>query len=538
MAEFFRFGIKTKDGRRSSTWGLASSEGGAVHVYRNSPTDALTATLEPDGICRLSARAHFPDAPDTAGEIRWSGTKGPLPTTLLLYQLVFPIAELRHFKEDTPTEAAWIRPRGSGDAIEVLFCVVEAATSEPRFPGMAVLLTQHMTAGRTLYVIYRNTPVLPEKLAAVADWKRHLVQLPGADAGPTTRPAVIFVNPAGLRSVVEIAGDLPDNAECELQTQATAVGAAHPDPENAPHINGVAETAGAEDELSIEGFGIHLTKEVGTTEDLLYFARIIPDGREGRIVYARTLQRGEPDPGATVTIRPRTGETLEFREGGLFVSIAEVDDLLLKTTPSGQITNTLWTWFRIAATGTTEQHNYILAAGRRLDSAKILHTNILQLLDQVGAQDLRPLRRRHAAYEAIATAEIFIVALNRALQMIVALKKYFGVTASIPVEITSAVEAIYHIRNAYEHIEDRAFGKVKRKPDADALSVFDYTRFITSGVVSYAGHQLDVRAQTIAIFVAAREYLLTVTAELCGPMRINTAAIAFFEAPKEQQNRT
>ena len=267
----------------------------------------------------------------------------------------------------------------------------------------------------------------------------------------------------------------------------------------------------------------------------MYFAHIIPDGRDGRVVYARTLHRGEPDPGVTVTIRRQAGETLKFREGQLFISIAEVDELLLATTPSGQITNTLWTWFRVTGTGTTEQFNYILAAGRRLDSANILHKRILQLLDQVGAQDLGPLLLRHSAYEAIATAETFIISLSRVLKMIVDVQKHFGVTASIPGEINRAIEAIYHIRNAYEHIEERAFGKVSRKPDAEALSVFEFTRFITAGVVSYAGHQLDVRTEAGDILVAARQYLLIAAGEICGPMRVNEASVEFFKAPTEQQ---
>ena len=534
MAEFFQFGIKVTDGRRSGVWRLASSESGAVLLYAKSPTDALTVTLEPDGTCRLSTSPQAVDGPDTANEMCWSGITRSSPGALLLYRLVFPVAELRRIGDDkSSTEVAWVQPCGTGNAIEVLFYVAEA--DPVRFPGMAVLLVQDMTATHKLYVICCNITLSQEKLSAVANFKRHIVKMLGEVDRPGIRALMILSDSNGSRSAVEVAGDLLERGEYTPETQSTA-GTADVAPES-QGSDDKEEKVRANDELSIEGIGIHLTDEVGATDDLIYFARIIPDGRDGRIVYARTLHHGEPDPGLKVTVRPQTGEILEFREGSLCFSTKDVDDLLIKTTPTSQITNTLWTWFRVSGRATSEQYNYILAAGRRLDGAKILHSRTLQLLDEINQQGVGALRRRHVVYDAIATAEIFVIGFSRALQMIIALQEEFDVTAKPPADITTAAKEIREIRNAYEHIDDRAFGKVKNKPTPEALSVFDYTQFITSGVISYAGYQIDVRTQTDTIFAAAREYLLTATGELCGTMQINNKAGVFFRVPKELQNR-
>jgi hypothetical protein len=71
----------------------------------------------------------------------------------------------------------------------------------------------------------------------------------------------------------------------------------------------------------------------------------------------------------------------------------------------------------------------------------------------------------------------------------------------VPPDITTRCDAVREIRSAYEHIEDRALGKVRGKPHLDALTTFDHLRVVKDGVIGYGAYHLDLATdipQTIA----------------------------------------
>ena len=67
------------------------------------------------------------------------------------------------------------------------------------------------------------------------------------------------------------------------------------------------------------------------SSDLLYMSRLVPDGREGNKVFARSLRPGEEDTGEGVNVR--AGEQLVIRAGGLVINSDEIDALSPKGTP-------------------------------------------------------------------------------------------------------------------------------------------------------------------------------------------------------------
>ena len=78
------------------------------------------------------------------------------------------------------------------------------------------------------------------------------------------------------------------------------------------------------------------------SSDLLFYSRLVPDGREGNKVFARSLRLGEEDTGEGVNVR--AGEQLIIRAGGLVISSDEIDAL----SPKGYggyapVANTVWT---------------------------------------------------------------------------------------------------------------------------------------------------------------------------------------------------
>ena len=58
--------------------------------------------------------------------------------------------------------------------------------------------------------------------------------------------------------------------------------------------------------------------------NFLISGRLVPDGREGNVVYGRSLQRGEEDSGEGIVVGP--GEEFAIRPGGLVISAREIDE--------------------------------------------------------------------------------------------------------------------------------------------------------------------------------------------------------------------
>ena len=67
----------------------------------------------------------------------------------------------------------------------------------------------------------------------------------------------------------------------------------------------------------------------------------------------------------------------------------------------------------------------------------------------------------------------------------------FRVTLRSPICTNEA--GIKAIRDAYEHIDERAFGRLARKVvDDRALMIFDHRSLIADGTIEYLDHRLDL----------------------------------------------
>ena len=62
-----------------------------------------------------------------------------------------------------------------------------------------------------------------------------------------------------------------------------------------------------------------------SSDELLFYSRLVPDGREGNKVFARSLRPGEEDTGEGVNVR--AGEQLIIRARGLVINSDEIDAL-------------------------------------------------------------------------------------------------------------------------------------------------------------------------------------------------------------------
>ena len=129
-------------------------------------------------------------------------------------------------------------------------------------------------------------------------------------------------------------------------------------------------------------------------------------------------------------------------------------------------------------------------------------------------------------FEAFGHAESMCLALSRAIGMLRQAKTKVSVNVEVPAPVEAVANHVLSIRNAFEHIDERAQGKAgRREGPADAMSVFDQSDFFTSGVLRYARHALDISAEAVPAMVAARKFIVDAvvaagsTKTLTGEMR-------------------
>jgi hypothetical protein len=256
-----------------------------------------------------------------------------------------------------------------------------------------------------------------------------------------------------------------------------------------------------------------LTPEVGRKDDVLIKLRIGSAGREGTRVYGRTLRAGESDSGQAVYLRP--GDDFSIRPGDLHLDLDDIDNQLSIPFDDGyaSITNTLWTWFHIGGPYPDDAIRFLLAAGRRLDESHRLLGLVRASLNALGSVE-HGIPLRNLTFEVIGTVEMAVVAIHRALTMTIQLTENFAISLPVPQFIDARIAAVRAIRDAYEHIDERARGLVRNKKNPDALSGFNFLRLLNEKVVTYGQMELDLDKEATQLLIEARRYLKRATVEI------------------------
>lgn len=248
------------------------------------------------------------------------------------------------------------------------------------------------------------------------------------------------------------------------------------------------------------------TQETGLDGYLLPL-RLVPVSRDGNTHHARVLRHGEHDDGRRVHARP--GDTISFAP---IAELAAIDAFEGRGIEGYvPLTPVLYTWMSIAPQPSDEKPRYLLAAARRLDQAQSLFAHVAELRD--GSYDGAPANRR-ALFELVGAVELAVVSLSRAMDMCIQAKRAIGTSAPVPLSITSKARAVTKIRNAYEHIEDRALGHVWGKPHADAVTIFDHASMVESGAVTYGTSTLDLLSEVPELIANARQFLVQAAGEM------------------------
>lgn len=109
--------------------------------------------------------------------------------------------------------------------------------------------------------------------------------------------------------------------------------------------------------------------------------------------------------------------------------------------------------------------------------------------------------------------EIAVVAYGRALDMARSLEALTGVRTVFPSSLDAQLQSIRLLRNAYEHIEDRALGQVNGKPDAAAVSIFEWRPLFNDRKLTYAGQEVSLK-ELLTGTLKLRAFLVDAAADL------------------------
>ena len=249
------------------------------------------------------------------------------------------------------------------------------------------------------------------------------------------------------------------------------------------------------------------------TGGLLYSGEIMvtPDSEEENVFWFSFRrpweegQRGDVFLPAGSEIRIQEDEMLHY-----------LNDLDAQHNPPGRggyrrIAHVVWIWGRTVLTHSTlsRETTGSAAIGWRLavslarctDAAYAGWDSTMQFLEEADEDFVWQLR----TYQALAMAEMTVIALHRSFRVLDRLAHYNMI--SPPPAVSGISTAVRHIRNAFEHIEERAAGTVQRRECETALTIFDQPDFLTSGTIQYGDHSLNLNSQVPDSLLACREFV-------------------------------
>ena len=150
---------------------------------------------------------------------------------------------------------------------------------------------------------------------------------------------------------------------------------------------------------------------------------------------------------------------------------------------------------------------YFFALARRTDAAHALWASAIQARDD--AREAKGIPQRQGALNALATAEMAVIALHRCFEMVYGLVEKFSPGLQVPASVDKIRAPVMEIRHAFEHIDERAQGKInQQKTHPDALTIFNQPDFVNSSVLQYKTLTLNLETEVIAALLDCREFIM------------------------------
>ena len=264
--------------------------------------------------------------------------------------------------------------------------------------------------------------------------------------------------------------------------------------------------------IPVPWLSLHTSSTPGDGSGFLVGVPLMEISRDdvSKVVYARTCRTIEPMP----KVGPRWPHGYDFQlpAGEVAIELDYVDQQTPKDVDGYQpLTDALWTWMSIGKVqGDDILVRYLLAAARKLDGAHRALRRAEVCLSAMGVETPGPILRGKI-FEYLAEIEGCIISLNRVLAMASRISEVADVTIPLPSEVARLTPMLKEFRDAYEHIDERARGLVKTKPNPYAVSIFEWAPLL-QGSLSYNGVVIQIE-EVEASMVEMRAFLKTVASQ-------------------------
>lgn len=241
--------------------------------------------------------------------------------------------------------------------------------------------------------------------------------------------------------------------------------------------------------VSLNGSG-----EVGAN-DCLYWLRVVPDGRRAGIALGRTLRHGEVDDGRRVHLRP--GEQFQLPSGSVTVELDVLDEFYRNVEPDrpeGSLSAALRVWFGLGVVRKPTTRLLAIAAAHRFDAATHLLGRSVEIRERLDGEDnIGGPQFVVSIDELIHLTQEGIVALARCIALIDRGRSESPFVVEEDSAIAENKAAIKAIRDAYEHIDERAVGNLRNAVfDTRAYMIFDHLPLVRENRIQYLDHDLDL----------------------------------------------
>jgi hypothetical protein len=186
------------------------------------------------------------------------------------------------------------------------------------------------------------------------------------------------------------------------------------------------------------------------------------------------------------------------------------------------VSDALWVWARILGFPPQDQFRLVMVAGRRLDSG---HRQIERVRAGLKAMPaLGSPAGRTAVHDIVGDADLAVIAIDKALDIVSCLYGRFGVRASLPAIVATHRPLIASLRDHHAHIDERAVGRIRGRPHPDAEKAFEAAMLIRDRVLTDGTDALSIDADMTELLIATRTHLVRVWEELVERARKDPAS--------------
>jgi hypothetical protein len=181
------------------------------------------------------------------------------------------------------------------------------------------------------------------------------------------------------------------------------------------------------------------------------------------------------------------------------------------------ISDSLWVWGTILGFPPIEQSRLLWSGARRLDSGHRQLERVRHGIDTAPPEG--SVGGRERMHEVIGDAELAVIALDKAIDIVVCLSGRYQVPGSVPPVVQAKRQLVADLRNHYAHIDERALGRVHGHPTPKSEDAWEFVSLLADRTLTDGNGSLGIDQDATDLCIAARDYLVKAWADLVARAR-------------------